>query len=413
MVVSSDDYSIRILALSGVPASPTPERGAASRTVRAGQFVLPLSSGSKISPGEVALVRSRPQIAGLLASRVLVADPQRWRISSLRTNPRIGGYLVDGGHPALSDPGPESLARLPRILPRISMSGGVELAVEYVGPEDSGECLVACLCAESDVESSRDLRHGSHGPVGRASPDSAARSFLAESPLVSRGERIQLPLSPRAHDLYVSGLTLRVADPTHWLVSDVLIGGDTLLVESGDLPGELLADRPGRAPLGLGRLRAKEDLVVQATYVGPLSSASLAYEVSGSEVPACDVAGNSAFLPMSSSARGDVLMHTRVGVPPGYAFLPEEIVLRDPERWAVKDVRVGCVSQFSQSGEVPGVLFGARTRKCRLSFDPVPGSDVDLSLSFRYLGPGLVGGPIACGAVGRVVRLPVNRPLEA
>ena len=257
---------------------PRPHRllGAARllEPIRPGQVILPLSSRHKIAPGTVTFVHSEPQARHLLSSRVLVADPQRWRISSLRTGPRIGGYQVRGDHPALSDPGPESVARLPAL----PVEDGVELAVEYVGPEASGEPLVACLCAESDADlESREVR-GSLGPAGPGSP---GVSFRAESRRVSPGEQVRLPLPARAHDLHIWDLTLRVDEPTHWIVSDVLVNGDTLLVESGDLPGELLADRPGRAPLRLGRLRASEDLVVQATYVGPSPSSSLAYEVSG------------------------------------------------------------------------------------------------------------------------------------
>ncbi len=367
--------------------------------VRSGKVVLPLSSwDKKILSGKI-VVRSKSQVAGLFANRLLVADPQKWRISSFRAGPRIGGWHVSGDHPALSDPGPGSIASLP-LLPIID--DDVELEIEYVGSALGGEHFVACLCAEKGAQGTSSTS----GPVNpKDSRDPRHVSFLVASRPVAYGEQICLPLPPRAHDLHVSDLVLRVAEPTHWLVSDVLIGGDTLFVEAGNLPGELLADRPGRAALRLGRLRAREDLVVQATYVGPQASALLGYEVSGSEEPTSDVAADSAFLPMSHrvTAIGESLVRSRVGVPRGFAFLPEEVVLRDPDTWVVSDVRVGHMSQFACSGYVPGTLFGTGTRGCQLNFSAVQYDD-ELGLHVRGVGPNTGG--IICGAVGRVIRMP-------
>jgi hypothetical protein len=362
--------------------------------------VLPLSSCYKILPGEVAVIQAKPQIDHLLADRLLVADPQKWRISLFQAGPRIGGSQVRGKHPALSDPGPASIARLPLV----PVNDGVELEVEYVGPDASGENFVACLYTKDAAQVS-DLRRLPEQPDRK---DTAIRSFFAESRPTSPGEQICLPLPARAHDLHISSLTLRVTEPTHWLVSDVLIGGDTLLVDSGDLPGELLADRPGRAPLRLGRLRAKEDLVVQATYIGPLSSASLMYEVSGSEVPTNDTAADSAFLPMSSRVAicSGVQAHPKISVPQGYAFLPEEVVLRDPEKWIVCNVTIDNMAQFAASGDVPGAIFGTQTHEGQLNFSAIPG-DSNLVLTANYIGPNIYGDPFICGVVGRVVRLPI------
>ena len=94
----------------------------------------------------------------------------------------------------------------------------------------------------------------------------------------------------------------------------------------------------------------------------------------------------------------------KVGLPREYAFLPEEMVLRDPEKWVVVNVRVGHMSQLAQSGDAPGSIFGARTRGCQLNFCAVPG-DVDLTLDIKYVGADPVGEPVICGVVGRVARL--------
>lgn len=360
--------------------------------------VLPLGAPCGISPGQNLIIRSRSQVEGLRANRLLVADPQKWRISSLQTGPRIGGCQVRGDHPALLDPRPGSLSKLPLL----TIDDDVTLRVEYVGAEVCVERFVACLCLEDEARET-NLRNTSEQP---------ALSFLAKSTPVVQGEQICLPLPMRAHDLHITDLILRVAEPSHWLVDDILIGDDTLLVDTGDLPGELLAERPGRTSLHLGRLRAREDLTVQATYIGPFgSSASLAFEVLGSEVPTSEAPANFAFLPMSSGelVRGTVQIQAQIGVPRGYAFLPEEIVLRDPEKWTVSEIRNVNMSQFAASGYVPGILFGGRARECQPTFKAVQGGTTFMLIA-DYGGSNADGETLVCGVVGRVVRLP---PLDS
>jgi hypothetical protein len=467
--------------------------------VRPASGVLPLNSYTSTVGRTVVRTYSRTGIghllAGrqLLAGRLLLADPQKWRVSSLQIGPRIGGSKIQGAHPALMDPGAESVERLPTL----PVENYVELEVDYVGAEDSGERLVACLlCAEEQVDDNaknsenedRDLegtirtiaqqyvefaqqyiellqqptldqglaqQRGTLALLQQEALDlakinqldlqkfleDAAHSWIsgalvgaeerkrgikvlrAESPSISPGEQVQLPLPPRAYDMHVSSLTLHVAEPSHWLVSDVLIGGDTLLVSSGDLPGELFADRPERSPLHLGLLRAQEELVVRATYTGPLLGASMGYEVTGIEVPTRDEAAevptsvaaaevpNSAFLPMSTGRpilpTNSAQITGRVEMPLGYAFLPEEIILRDPAKWIVNDIKIENISLFASSGDVPGALFGARTRGCKLLFNAIPGEGCSLVLIATYIGENLEGEPLCCGVVGRVVRMPI------
>jgi hypothetical protein len=381
---SSSQHPHRLLSAAPLLEASRPSKG-----------VLPLSALCKILPGQGLVIRTRSHIEGLHANRLLVADPQKWRISSLRAGPRIGGYQVHGDHPALLNPEPGSPARLP-LLP---LDREVTLEVEYIGPEAYDGLFRSCLCLDNEQQS-----HDTSGQL--KSRD--LLSFIAKSPAIARGEQIYLPLPMRAHDLHITDLLLRVTEPAHWLVSDILIGGDTLLVDAGALPGELLADRPGRAPIRLGRLRAKEELAVQATYIGPSTAAtdaSLSFEVFGSEVPTSHEA-NTAFLPMSSEVICTVLqIQAQISVPTGYAFLPEEIILRDPEKWIIADIRNGNSFQFAASGSIPGILFGGRARECQPHFDAVRG-DNTFFLVANYIGSNPEGETFVCGVIGRVVRLP-------
>lgn len=276
----------------------------------------------------------------------------------------------------------------------------------------------SCPSPDAGREPYKDSSRGGHRfypvKVGNTGPrrTTAPSFFLVKSLPVVPGKQIQLPLPPRAHDLHVTGITLRVTEPEHWLVHDILIGGDTLLVDGGDLPGELFADQLGRALIPLGHLRAQEELIVHATYTGPLSAVSLAYEVSGTEVPTEEEAANFAFLPLSGNVpiQGSAQVQAKIGLPPEYAFLPEEIVLRDPEKWIVSNVRSGNLVQFAASGAVPGVLFGRDNWGCQPHFITALG-DSDFCMTVNYAGPELYGEPFVCGVVGRVVRLRPQVPL--
>jgi hypothetical protein len=280
------------------------------------------------------------------------------------------------------------------------------LEVEYVGPHadraDKAH-FVACLCLEEEGQKQQDSR----GPEGRT-----LFRVHAESPNTARDKKIHLTLPPRTYDLHDTSLTLQVTNPEHWLVEDVSIGGDTLLINAGDLPGELFTGRPGRVPLHLGRLRAKEELIIQGRYTGPLASAALSYEVSGYDLPVQTNTPISTFLTMSwgELIKGGLQLTPHIGVPRGYAFLPEEVVLRDPSEWNVVDAKNGTISQFSASGAVPGVLFGegAQGGQHLALIQP----DTGFTLIADYVGDKLSGAPFYCAVIGRIVRLPAALDLE-
>jgi hypothetical protein len=325
---------------------------------------MPLSCFDSIAPGKMVQVSARSQVnVGLSADSLLIAGSQKWRIHEFRTAPRIGGTVVPGDHLTHGDR---------TMLPCIAVAEGVHLEVEYCGDAVQG----------------------------------AAIKLWARAVSSKHGEHVVLALPDRAHDLYVTDLTLRVANPEHWMVSDVCVGDDTLFVDAGQVPGEIFADRPGRTRIRLGRLRAQEALVVRAYYVGPLPEACFAYEVTGAEVPVGEIGGDVAFLPLTSDVpikpgpiRTVVQVTTRAGVPQGYAFVPEEVVLRDPSHWIVGSVRVGNVMQFVCVGAVPGAVFSHGP----LWFDPVR-SRMDFVLQMTSAGSATGGGSLACGCVGRVVR---------
>ncbi len=384
--------------------------------------ILPMSAAVQLDTGSelIARIRSRPQLLEkLVARRLLVADPLSWRVHSLRTGPRIGGSVIHADCPALTRPGFESAEKLPPV--PIDFPHGVELDVEYVGgaARSSKETFLACFYADVAV----DLEPGS-GSVERERNSSGtptgATSVVAQSGLVRKGESVCVPLPPRSSDFFASGISLLVDHPSDWIIEDVVVGGDTLLVDSGGLPGDLFARWSRRSPdlefrlpqLSLGRVRAGDSFFVSATHQGA-SPAIFEYEVSGHEVPAGNTAGDYAFLPVDSGTK--ILTGTtsvvcgRADLPDGYCFIPEGAVLQDPESWVILDVKVGNRTQFAQGGDVPGVAFGACTVGCPMTIEPIyPG--MGLSVVARYMGSDRDGGRFVFGVVGRVARVPVHTP---
>jgi len=380
-----------------------------------------LDTGSALINGQsLALIRSRPQLFDkLIARRLLVADPLNWRVHSLRASPRIGGSVIHADCPALMRPGFDSAEKLPPV--PINFPGGVELEVEYVGGaiRSSKETFLACFCADVvvDPDPGAELVERERSSLGAPT---GATSVVAQSGLVRKGESVRVPLLPRSNDFFVSGISLLVDCPGDWIVDDVVVGGDTLLVDSGSLPGDLFARWSRRSPdlkfrlpqLSLGRVHAGDSFFVSATYQGA-SPAIFEYEVSGHEVPVGDAAGDSAFLPVDSGIK--ILTGTtsvvcgRADLPDGYCFIPEGVVLRDPENWVILDVKAGNRSQFAQGGDIPGVAFGAHTVGCPMTIEPIyPGGD--LSVVARYVGGDGDGGRLVFGVVGRVARVPAYIP---
>ncbi len=73
---------------------------------------------------------------------------------------------------------------------------------------------------------------------------------------------------------------------------------------------------------------------------------------------------NRVILPMSSGIPVKPKQSAQITARPHGAFLPERMILSNPEDWVINDIKVGGVSQFSQSGDVPGEMFGDGQGAC-------------------------------------------------
>jgi hypothetical protein len=109
-------------------------------------------------------------------------------------------------------------------------------------------------------------------------------------------------------------------------------------------------------------------------------------------------------LPMSSSVPIKSNKSAQItSQPQQHSLRPERIIIGgDPADWIVNDVKIHGLSQFAQSGDVPGEMFSAGTIDGFTRFDVVdPGRNFQIVVT--YIGQNPDGAPFVCGVIGAVV----------
>ncbi len=362
---------------------------------------LPMSSGIIIMPHQSAQITARSQLGAFFPDRLLIKNGHHWNIEdSLQ--------LGDCSEAAFSPIGAGgrsgaafSLAEWCPLLPQERLCGDkIIMGITYVGPNKGGEPFEAAL-------------FGWDGPPPKAGvgyhEDGARVSERAKSPEVRANETVKLPLRIAAPSLFVDRLTIAYAK--NWVVNDIRVRGKSIFVQSGDMPGEMFSTED-TSNTTLGPLAKKDIVEVVATYVGLAPSARLAVELSGTATSPRESRANTLYLPMSTGIR--ILPTTSAQitgrpqeelVPRGFAFLPERVVLTDAESWCINDIKVGVLSQFAQSGDVPGAAFSRRSVGCHVRFDPVRARQ-DFVIVLTNVGDRETGAPFVCGVQGTLVQLP-------
>ncbi len=105
-------------------------------------------------------------------------------------------------------------------------------------------------------------------------------------------------------------------------------------------------------------------------------------------------------LPMSSGV--NILPNTSAQItsrPQNYAFRPERVIISGAADWVINDVKVGNMSQFSQSGDVPGEMFGATTIDGFVKFTTCQ-TAMDFVIVTTFVGASESGAPFVCGVLG-------------
>jgi hypothetical protein len=360
-----------------------------------------MSSGVGILPGSSVTITARPQTSKFYPERLLIKEAAHWQIDAIRVGTRAG-VLVQ------NLPGTTFAHDAPGRFPgcgEIEIPPGGDLIVEmtYTGLREAGIPVEACVFG-SDDQPPPLVMSTAHRSMRKIA---TARSELATPPHMS----VKLLTDPMKHDAWPSRLVIKGA--SDWIVNDVCVGEVSIFAQSGDVPGSMFSEDV-KSAICLGHLAAGDKFSVVATYIGTASDAKFVYELYGTtaESEAADLA-IAMILPMSSgmnmlpnesaqiTSRCQLPNDRRRGISPRQGFLAERIVVKDATDWIFNDIKIGRVSQFAQSGDLPGLAFSPGTLGGAVSFD-VAQAGIDVALVTTHIGP---RESFVCGILGSLVDL--------
>jgi hypothetical protein len=363
-----------------------------------------MSTGISILPNKSVRIIARPQSCSVRPDRLLIKHAERWHIN--RAEIMRFPWLSAGPAGAFA---PGERTALPER--RIPNAGDVSLEVTYLGPREQGEPFEGCLFVYQDGDQA--LRSTASTGIVRAKirSDIQVRARVAKP---TQGYTFQATVQPREP---FWPQRLAISDAEHWVIHDLRINGISLLAQDGDLPGILFSDatHPPLPQLRFGMLSVDDGFEITATYVGSESMPVLAYELSGSATapnPEEAPGSVSTFLPMSSEVRifpnQSAQVKSNLCIPSdgddnwGMAFQASQIVIADADDWVVSNVRIGNMSQFCQSGNVPGVAFSVAAAES-VGMTTLQ-SLMDCVIDVTYIGTREEGAPFRCGIVGNALR---------
>jgi hypothetical protein len=359
------------------------------KTSHAIRIPLPLSSKKKVPPGKPTQIWARPQTA-FWPDRLLVKNADRWDIQRLSVGASkspwssliedenrqrcASVFSLDTWHPLLQ-----------REVPCAEM---VTMLVTYTGANEEGELFEAALIGWNEERPAQ--------PAHKADP--SARIFeRGESKSVRANEMALLPITIAASTLFVDRFT--IVDAQDWVVHDIRTHGKSLFLQGGDLPGELFT---GSVPVILKPLVAKDRIEIAASYVGKNASACLKIELSGTSRPASPKRPASYFLPLSTDVLILPTQCAQITGAPARDFIPERLVIANPDDWIVNDVKCGNRSQTAQNGDIPGIVFSIQAVGCDVTLDRVP-KMMELKIVTTYSTNGKAeGSGFLGGAQGRL-----------
>jgi hypothetical protein len=382
--------------------SEAPDPSSASDTRR---VPLSLSTGTvRVLPGQSAQITARPQLGSFWPDRLLIKNADRWDVHQLAVNGNAKHSLVEREQEDAPDDWSSTILWSsalagsafsldtwhPLTAREVPCGESVVLIVEYIGKNEQGEYFEATLFGWEGLVPAKSTKN--HDTNERISERAISEVSTKASDTATVTVTLTIPT------LFVDRLT--IADAKDWVVNDILERGKSILVQAGDLPGEMFS---ASARVILEPLAAGDSVEVKATYVGSDVSARLAVELSGTATAPSEPCAVSYFLPMSTG--GTALMPTQsahiTGRPPG-DFLPERLVIADPDDWIVDDIKVGIRCQLAASGGVPGQSFSGRAVGGHVTLDLVRRGQDFIMVTTR--GEDCEkSAPFFCGVQGRLV----------
>ena len=385
---TGESYQAAWQRLTADAALNPSNKHASSRGAR--RVPLPMGTNIKVLPGQSAQITARPQLDSFWPERFLIKNADHWDLHRL---------IVEKGNGSLLETEPRTATSFsldtwrPLTEREVRCGESVVVTVTYTGPNKKGESFEATMFGwESGPAPSTDRNEA---------PASERISERAESPSVAAHETVQLPLVITHPALFVDRLT--ITNAKDWVVNDIKTRGKSIFVQSGDVPGEMFSES---ACVVLEPLTAEDRVTVIATYVGNDSSARLVVTLSGTSTSTNSPRAPrvcSYFLPMSTGVPILPEQSAQITGRPQSNFLPERLVIAEPDAWIINDIKVGIRSQLAACGEIPGQSFSSRTVGSHVTLDPVRKGQDFIVVTTR--GDDCKNGAgFFCGVQGRVLQ---------
>lgn len=353
------------------------------------RLLLPLSTEVPILPGRYAQITAHPQVTAFCPDRLLIKNAESWTIEQLTVESKRSDSKHSLIETSSSSGAAFSSTTWHPLVPREVLCGqAIVLVVTYRGSDEKGERFEAALFGWEDHLPAKDAKRS------RAQPGAKRISERAVSQDARAAETIKLPWTITSPALFVDRVTITNAED--WIINDIRTRGKSIFVQSGDVPATMFS---ASADVVLEPLKEGDLVFILATYIGRGTSAKLTVELSGTASAPSTPRALSYFLPVSTGVLIQPSQSAQITARPQALFLPERIVIANSVHWAVNDVKVGNVSQFAQSGDVPGQAFDSRAVGNHVAFGPVQQAQDFIIVTTRL--PNHEGSaPFFCGVQG-------------
>lgn len=325
------------------------------------RLLLPFSTAVKVLPGQSAQISARPQLVSFWPDRLLIKNADRWDVQRLAVGMGKSPWssLIDDEQQRRRASVFSLDTWQPLIQRELLLGEPIVIDVTYTGSNEQGECFEAAVFGwDACPPAPRSERS--------AMDTSKCISERAESKDVRADEMAMLTMTVALPTLFVDRLT--ITEAKDWIVHDIRVHGKTIFAQSGDLPGDLFS---GAVPVILAPLAAKDRVEIAATYVGSKPTSRLVVELSGTAKPTSDRRGVSCFLPLSTDVPIVPAQCAQIAATSARDFLPDRLVIADPDAWIINDIRIGHRCQPAQSGDLPGQTFSIHAVGCDVTFERV------------------------------------------
>jgi len=395
------------------------------RVPRTLSYFLPASTGVLILPTQSAQITARPQASAFLPERIVIADSANWVVNDVKIG-NASRFAQSGDVPALSfdsravgshvmfgpvQPAQDFIVvttRLPSCDESAPFFCGVQgrLVEEHESPRRA-----RARRTSTDGDKGKDVSPDKPHLVLSLRPDAEnAHRVGPPIPRIPPNQKTRIVVRPIHGAFAIENLFISSAGTpggsADWIVNEIEIDGNPQRVPK-DIPGTLFGGSPARVSFaGLDVVERDRELALTVTYVGTNPEGIPFFAAATGSRPA----QNPTVVPIAARDPLQPTSKTTIRVSaPSTAFRIERFIIEDGNTeggsadWIVNDLRIANVSQFVQSGDIPGDLFATNAIDTFMKFDAWP-ADATIEINVTYIGLRVNGALFRARLEGTVVR---------